>query len=56
MKFKISDVLDYSDNLDLIMLSLFTARNDLNKISILLDEKKDDDAMSTFIFKFSLGI
>ena len=56
IKFKISDLFNNSDYFDLIMLSVFTARSDLYKISILLEEKKDDEVMAAFIFKFSLGV
>lgn len=51
-----SDLFDSNNHFDMIMLSILTARDDLNNINMLLDENKEDAYMSVFIFKLSLGI
>lgn len=56
IKFIPSDLFDSNNHFDMIMLSILTARDDLNYINMLLDEKKEDTYMSVFIFKLSLGI
>ncbi len=51
-----SDLFDSKNYFHMIILSIMTARDDLNNINMLLDDKKEDIYMSAFIFKLSLGI
>ena len=56
IKYIMSDLFDRNDYFDMITLSVLTAKDDLNYINILLDEKKEDTFLSVFILKLSLGI